>query len=335
MRFRVLFLILPSFVIVSCILTYILFINLNNLVLGIIFSIISIFVGLILFKTGIHSTLSHFKNISKDTIDIQKVEITLDDGVKTVGNFYRSVFETVLTPNGQRYPEPRPVIIFFHGFWTRKEIYEVNLINLAHLGYLAVAFDQRGHGEAGGKKNDWYKLYNDVETIIDSVCSFEDTKVGSLCCIGISMGGTSVLTKCYQDERVAMVVGISALHNADLLLEAKFRFLSAGWFVSHQISKVKDKRALKICARYFLKSDPKFNKDRVYLIHGNNDKIFPPSLTFKLNKEQANIPDNHAILLKNCGHSLEGQDLLIFGIIVKWILENGAMNLKIVNNSKS
>ncbi len=328
MNLRVLIIVFPAYAIISGILIYILFIDLNNLFIGFSFSIVSMLVGLILLKTGIHTSQSHFKKISKNTVDIQKVEVTFNDGIKSIGNFYRSLSETMVTPNGRRYSEPRPVIIFFHGFWKKKEINEINLIVLAHMGYITVAFDQRGHGEAGGKKTEWYELYNDVEKIIDSVCSFEDVKKGSLCCIGKSMGGTSVLTKCYQDERVAMVIGISALHDVEILLKAKFRFLSAGWFVRRVMSKVKDKRALKLCAHYFLKNDPEFNKNRVFLIHGENDKIFPPSLTFKLNKEQAGIPENHAFLLSNYGHSFEGQESLIFGIILKWIHENQNMKLK-------
>ncbi|MFX0042769.1 MAG: alpha/beta hydrolase [Candidatus Hodarchaeota archaeon] len=270
-------------------------------------------------------------NKSKYPVDIQKVEITFDDGVKSTGNVYRSLSDTIETPNGRRYTHPRPTIIFFHGFWAKKEVNETYLIALAHMGYLTVAFDQRGHGEAGGKKSEWFKLFDDVQCILDFVSSFEDVKIGSLCCIGKSMGGTSILTKCYEDHRVAMVIGISALHSVELLLKAKFRLLSAGWFVKRIISKVTDERAIKTAAHYFLKNDPEFNKNRVYLIHGREDEIFPPSITFELNKKQAGIPDKHAILLDNCGHSLKGQELLIFGIILNWIFENKAMKFNRLN----
>lgn len=268
------------------------------------------------------------RNISRNTVDIEKVEIYFEDGVKSVGNFYRSISQSKGTPNGRRYLEPRPTIVFFHGFWNKKEVNENHLIPLAHMGYVTVAFDQRGHGEATGKKADWFKMFNDVTAVLNIICTFEDVKEGSLCCIGKSMGGTSVLTKCYADRRVAMVIAMSALHDPYLLIEAKFRFLSAGWFVRHEISKVKNKQALKICARNFLKSDSDFNTNRVFLIHAEQDKIFPPSITFKLNKAQARIPESQAILLDNCGHSLDGQEPLVFGTILKWILENETMKLK-------
>lgn len=256
------------------------------------------------------------------------MEITFEDRVKSVGNFYRSISQSKETTNGRRYPEPRPTVVFFHGFWNKKEVNENYLIPLAHMGYVTVAFDQRGHGEAAGKKADWFKMFNDVKVILDKICSFKDVREGSLCCVGKSMGGTSVLTRCYEDRRVSMVVAMSALHDPNLLIEAKFRFLSAGWFVKHEISKIKNKQALKICARNFLKKDADFNKNRVFLIHAKQDKIFPPSITFKLNKAQSRISESHAILLDNCGHSLDGQEALVSGIILKWILENEAMKLK-------
>lgn len=323
MRRWILIIIFLTFVIFSIILLYILYFDLHYLFLVVSFSVVSFFVSLTLFKAGIHRVA----NISKSTVDIQKMEVVFDDGVKSTGTFYRSVTEAKLTSNGRRYDKPRPTVIFFHGFWTRKEVNETSLIALAHMGYVAVAFDQRGHGEAGGNKADWYKLYDDVDTLLNLICSVEDVRKGSLCCIGKSMGGTSVLTKCYQDKRVAMVIGISALHDVEILAKAKFPFLSSGWFVKRMMLRVKDEKTLRLCAHYFLKNDPEFNKNRVFLIHGELDNIFPPSLTFELNKTQAGIPDNHTILLRDCGHNMEDQESLIFGIILKWILENKDMEL--------
>ncbi len=326
MQLKILLGVFPLFIILSAFLIFISVIKLENIVLGILFIIFSSIIAFALFKCGIHSPQSHFKNITKSTVNSQKLDITFEDGVKTSGIVYRSRSETSETPNGPLYPEPRPTIIFFHGFWASKEANEMLLIPLAHIGYITFAFDQRGHGEAGSKKSEWYKLYNDAVTILDYVCSIKDVKKGAICCIGKSMGGTSVLTKCYEDGRVGMVIAISTLHNIDILLEANFPFLSSGWFVKRIISRFKNKEAFKIAAHYFLKNDLEYNKNRVYLIHGENDKIFPPSLTFELNKKQAQIPDDHALLLDNCGHSFEDQELLVLGIILKWILENKNMS---------
>ena len=109
-----------------------------------------------------------------------------------------------------------------------------------------------------------------------------------------------------------MVVAMSTLHKADPLLEKDYTFLSSGWWVKRWIVKLVDEeRRLKTAAHYFLKSDAKFNRNRVFLIHAENDEIFPPSISFELNRQQANIPESQTLLLKGCGHGLDGNETLI------------------------
>ncbi|MBD3216434.1 MAG: hypothetical protein GF311_27725 [Candidatus Lokiarchaeota archaeon] len=162
---------------------------------------------------------------------------------------------------------------------------------------------------------------------MDSICSFKDTKEGSICCIGTSMGGTSVLTKAYEDKRVAMVIAISTLHDVDSILNTNFKFPSSGWFVKRVMGKGKNRASFKMAAKYYLKSDLEYNENRVYLIHGKQDSIFPPDATFELNKKQSKIPEEHALLLEDCGHGLDNQKILLLGVVLKWILNNEKMNL--------
>ncbi|MFO7797668.1 MAG: alpha/beta hydrolase family protein [Promethearchaeati archaeon] len=327
MQLKVLLIVLPSFIIVTIFLTYLLFFHFEYVVIGIIYIVISLIVGITLVKAGLYSPQSVFENTSKETINVQKVDVSFDDGVKSTGLIYRSLTETISTPNGKQYQNPRPIIIFFHGFMDDKEVNNMFMIPLAQMGYISAAFDQRGHGEAGGKKEDMYKLYNDVKIFIDKVCTFEDVKEGAICCIGKSMGATSVLTKAYEDERVAMVIGIAALHDVETLLNRDFTFLSAGWGIKRAMKHMGSQSALNMVAHKFLKRDSDYNKKRVYLIHGEKDSIFPPEITFELNKKQAKIPDDQAILIKNCGHDFKYQEPLLFGIILKWILENEKMKM--------
>ena len=326
MKPKILFIIFPIFIINSGILIYLYLIELHNALFGALIGLISLIPTLLLLKLGLLSSQSHFNNISKRTVDITNIELTFEDGVKTTGKIYRSTTDTKETAKGSRYSNPQRAIIFFHGFYASKEINEKFLIPLAHMGYVTIAFDQRGHGTAGGKKSDWYNLYNDVDAILDRVSSLEDVKSNSLVCIGISMGGTSVLTRCYQDDRVSMVIGISTLHDVDKYLASNSSIFSRRWFIKRIMAKAKgdetNQNSLKLTAHHFLKRDPEFNENRVYLIHGEDDKLFPPSLTFQLNKQQAQIPENHAILLDNCRHNITGQETLVLSIILRWIREH-------------
>jgi len=323
------FLILPIFIIISSILLYGIAVIGRDIVFAIIYGIIIFIVGIELVKSGLHTPQDHFKQLSRNTVDIERVEFQFDDGVKSVGLFYRSIQQTIETPEGRRYPEPRPAIIFFHGFMSKKEVNEKYLIPLAHLGYVTFAFDQRGHGEAGRGRNDRLQLIKDALPVIDLVCGATDVKPNHICCIGISLGGATVLTTCYADPRVAMVIGMSTFHSIAAFGKIKFNPFSIGKLFQWIMVKTSKKdRHPKITPNYYLKKDPIFNRNRLFLIHGAKDIYFPPELTFELNKQQAGIPEDHALLLENAEHGLDNQELLILAAFIKWLNENEAMTLK-------
>ncbi len=329
MNLKIMFAILPAFVIISGILIFGLLVTGANILLSIIYGIIATLVGIELLKSGIHSPKHHIKNLSRNTVTAERVEIEFEDGVKSVGVFYRSISQTIATSEGRRYPEPRPAVVFFHGFMNKKESSEKFHIPLAHVGYVTFSFDQRGHGEAGKGLNDRFQLFDDARVVVDTVCAASDVRMGAICCIGTSLGGTTVLTKCYEDKRVAMVVGMSVFHSIAAFGEVKFHPFSIGKFFRWIMVRTRRKdKTPEVSPSLYLKSDPEYNKNRVYLIHGQKDVYFPPNISFELNKQLASIPEEHALLLNNAGHGLDDQELLILATFLKWIGENETMTLK-------
>ncbi|MBD3230569.1 MAG: prolyl oligopeptidase family serine peptidase [Candidatus Lokiarchaeota archaeon] len=331
MEFRIITIMVPLYAAFSLFLTYMLIFVYAQIFIGVIYFIISsLFVSALIF-IGYYDPQEHFYEITSNLIDMEKAEIVFDDGVKTIGNFYRAASETIENSDGKKiYPNPRPMIIYFHGFQTHKEECEKYLIPLANMGYICFSFDQRGHGEAGGKKNEYFKNILDSIAVLDAVCSYEDVRKNSICCIGSSVGGVSVLTKCYADERVAMVVGISTLHRIRTILETKYRFLSIGWVLKRSFKTLIDEEEeLKLAPYYYLKQDREYNKNRVFLIHAKNELIFPPEITFELNKKHARIPDDQALLLDRGRHSFGDMEVIILSAIVKWLNKNKKMKLPI------
>ena len=161
------------------------------------------------------------------------------------------------------------------------------------------------------------------------MCAASDVREGAVCCIGTSLGGTTVLTKCYEDQRVAMVVGMSVFHSIAAFGEVKFNPFSVGKFFRWIMAKAsRSGKSPEVAPYYYLKSDSEFNKKRVYLIHGQKDVYFPPELTFELNKKQSGIPEDHALLLDNAGHGLDDQELLVLATFLKWMGEHEVMALK-------
>jgi len=329
MNLKIILVILPAFAIISGILLYALLVLGADILLGVFYGIIAVVVGLELVRSGVHSSQSHFKNLSRNIVTSERVEIVFEDGVKSVGVFFRSTSQTINTPEGRRYSEPRPAVVFFHGFMNKKESSEKFHIPLAHVGYVTFSFDQRGHGEAGKGMNDRDQLFKDARVVLDTVCAASDVKEGAVCCIGTSLGATTVLTKCYEDKRVTMVVGMSAFHSVAAFGEVKFNPFSVGKFFRWIMVKTsKRDNNPEISPYFYLKSDPDLNKNRVYLVHGQNDVYFPPEITFELNKQQACIPENHTLLLDNAGHGLDDQELLILATFLKWMGEHEVMALK-------
>jgi esterase/lipase len=329
MNWKIVFVILPIYLIFSAISIFFLLIFISDVLFLIIYIIFIVSFSSGLLLLGIFESKDYAEDI-KALTDVEKVEIIVDDdnGVKLAGKVYRHVLETIDTPMGKRYPEKRPLVIFFHGFYGKKEESEIYIIPLARLGYIGFTFDARGHGESGGSKNDYNEILKDSKRVLDLVSSISDVKENSICCIGISMGATSVLTECYIDDRVATVVGISAMHNVDAILELKFRPLTIGWFLKRSFKRMRDReKENKSAPFYYLKDDPKLNEDRLFMVHAENDMLFPPKATFKLNKEQANIPDDQTLLLERGGHGLEGRETLLLASFIKWMHKNKSMRI--------
>ena len=328
MKFRLILIAAPIFGFFSIFMIYTLIVVLDEFLIGMIYLnfATAFFSGLIFI--GIYDPKSHYSEFVGKLVNIERVKIILDDGIISIGNFYRSSSQIISTPEGKRYPDKRPVIVFFHGFQSSKEESEKFLIPLAHLGFLCFNFDQRGHGEAGGKKSDFFQLMNDVNPVLNKVCSASDVKEGSICCIGSSMGSMPVLTKCYEDVRVVMVIGISALHSVESLISVKYRPLSIGWFFKRSFKKSIDKeKELKAAPYYYLKQDREYNTNRVFFIHARNDLILPVAITFELNKKHTRIPEDQALLLDRGSHGLEEQEIIILATFVKWLNKNKKMRL--------
>ncbi|TFF98767.1 MAG: hypothetical protein EU547_00380, partial [Promethearchaeota archaeon] len=115
---------------------------------------------------GIFESKDYAEDI-KALTDVEKFEIILNDDIKLAAKVYRHALETIDTPEGRRYPEKRPIVIFFHGFYGKKEESEIYIIPLARLGYIGFTFDARGHGESGGSKNDYNEILKDSKKILD------------------------------------------------------------------------------------------------------------------------------------------------------------------------
>jgi hypothetical protein len=124
-------------------------------------------------------------------------------------------------PVGKR---PAPLVLVSHGFTGRKEDFAEKLDELAAKGCLAVAMDNRLHGERAGVglaslmtdgkvnlsalRRAMAATAADMSIVIDGLCDRGAVDPGKIALVGVSMGGFASFAALVDDPRVAVAAPI-------------------------------------------------------------------------------------------------------------------------------
>ncbi|OHA09789.1 MAG: hypothetical protein A3H69_00375 [Candidatus Sungbacteria bacterium RIFCSPLOWO2_02_FULL_47_9] len=125
----------------------------KSLIIGLIILAVAFALYRSRLKTGLSREEISQKNKTAEfsqTMAIERVELKTDDGVKIVGDFYR-------TPQSAT-----TGIIYLHMMPSARQSYVKLAENLQQAGYPGIAIDLRGHGESEGGPNG-YKSFKDEE----------------------------------------------------------------------------------------------------------------------------------------------------------------------------
>ncbi|MFX1573594.1 MAG: alpha/beta hydrolase [Promethearchaeota archaeon] len=82
----------------------------------------------------------------------------------------------------------KKAIILGHGVMSNKEMLKDYALEFAEAGFVAVAFDFRGHGQSSGDHRSGSLIY-DIEAIVSYLNSRSDIDMNNLAYLGYSMGG--------------------------------------------------------------------------------------------------------------------------------------------------
>ena len=182
-----------------------------------------------------------------------------------------------------------PVVIFLHGLRGAAQNSLKYCRDLAGRGYIALAFDQRNHGQRtvdlsvnqSGSDNypvNTYGIYSgtahDVSTIIDFLPLVLNISTESIGVCGFSLGAHASFVAAVIDERIKAVVPICGTGDRKAML--KQRFLATGGDAS-EFERSFPARMAAVLKKY----DPVHNlhalKDRALcMINGGRDSIVPP-----------------------------------------------------------
>ncbi len=253
---------------------------------------------------------------------IQKIDFTL---TPAHGRAFRTDAQFISTD------QPKPVVIFVHGFkgfkdwghfnllareFTRQEFVFIKL-NLSHNGVTLDGHDLEDM-EAFGQNNFSIEL-DDIGTLLDFLFSKPEQlpemelDLNKIYLIGHSRGGGLVILKAAEDIRVKAVAAWAPISNIDLRWPAEVldQWQKTG---VHYIYNARIQQDMPLY--YQLIENYRANQDRLnipaavarltqplLIIHGENDETLPVSMAHELKQLQ---PAAELVIFPEAGHTFGG-----------------------------
>ena len=114
-------------------------------------------------------------------MNIQKIKIPVNEDTILAGMFLTN----------SAFFGKRPVILVIHGWTSSMVRYPARVESLIDVGYSALLFDLRGHGESDGQLGNLspHDHFNDCLAAYDNMIAMENADVDNISVIGSSYGG--------------------------------------------------------------------------------------------------------------------------------------------------
>lgn len=282
----------------------VLFFLLRDITFGFLILIGGIFLGIAFMM------FNQYNGIDYKLLKRENFELTLSDGIMIHG--------AILTTDSQ--DDSSPVVLACHGWRMSMEKLNQVVYPLVVQGYKVVYYNHRGHGKkpfkSGGNKSEIDKTFMDVQQIVDFIVKRPDLNHEKLAAVGFSLGGGTLLTGGYTDERIKLVMAFSATHDWLETTHWWSWYIRLGFRLTGLIIFPSDELNRKLSPKYYL--DKKKEGKVVCLAHAKNDRIVPFE-GFLKNKELLNLPDEQTIVFEQGDHGFMGQNTVYVSQIIKWL----------------
>jgi dienelactone hydrolase len=210
-------------------------------------------------------------------------------------------------------PGPWPGMVILHGAGSRKENHGDFGRACAASGWAAIAYDQRGHGEAEDSMSP--EALADVSKMARFLADLDGVDATRVCVRGSSMGGFMAIQAAATSDGIAGAVAICpagaqhltrGLQNEDLRMRIDPAGASAlaAWLAEHDL-----RHAVEL-----MDSKP------LLLIHARGDDQIPADWTEELH---ARAGEPRKLILLPGGHHRSAQhDPELHGIALRWLERN-------------
>jgi pimeloyl-ACP methyl ester carboxylesterase len=222
--------------------------------------------------------------------------------------------------NDQNLPKEKLPLIFLNHGWSMSlsmTFLTQNAVAIALGGpFACLVYECRGHGKSPGEKKLTQEIFDDIPRVFDFGETLPEIDPDRMGFIGMSFGGEVALTRAYTDPRIKAIVSVSGLHNAKVNFSRKVN--SLGEKINQAVLKkialrseeIPDEVNISISPEFILKPDRSDLNDRVFLIFSRDDEVIAYS-EFEKNQEILQLPKENILLLKNGGHKMAHQELII------------------------
>lgn len=190
----------------------------------------------------------------------------------------------------------RPAILVIHGWTSSMARYPSRVESLVDMGYLAVLFDLRGHGETGGELGTLspHDHLNDCLAAFDFMTSLSNADTQNISVIGSSYGGylASLLTAARKVDH--LVLSVPALYPNAIFDSHKGLQRSDETIQYREVLHTPD-------SDFALDAVNKFRGD-LLLLRAENDEVLPLAVTQNY-QNAAQVPFTYNII-KDSDHAM-------------------------------
>jgi alpha-beta hydrolase superfamily lysophospholipase len=213
---------------------------------------------------------------------------------------------------------PAPAVVVLHGAGSRKENHVDFARTASSHGFVALTFDNRGHGESDGELGP--RAVADVQRLVRALAGRSEVDDRRIALRGSSMGGLLALHAAAVSDDVAAVVAICPASEQMLLEDMRklargeqpppgsaletMRVDAAGlvaWLEEHDVREVVE----------LLGSKP------LMLVHARGDEVVPHLLSEELYERSAEV--KRLLLLEGGDHRSAQHDAEIQGETLRWL----------------
>jgi pimeloyl-ACP methyl ester carboxylesterase len=244
------------------------------------------------------------------------------------------VYSSDLTP-----PERAPTVLVLHGLGSSvgNRTFDPLLCALALNGYLAFAYDFRGHGMSRSPGEPafllqlsstlWRNVFVDAADAVSWVLGHPRVDPGRVVCLGVSLGGAIALSTLLHDEQLRGLVAVAPPYDYREILRREYL---EGPVLNRLVLKFFRRRLRGLDVDDLLQAAHEVSPvskirdgtdygSRVFIAQCADDQVVRPAYNFHPLVDRLRLPPRNLLLFETGGHTFHFREQAYLARCLAWI----------------